>query len=81
MESPIFNEKVDQLMKIKDRAKFVKELGDVSALLIENNYPWVPETVSKVKKLKDGQVSLTLRVKDKRVVTAVFTEFTKTIYK
>lgn len=77
----MIEDKVKELMGIKDSDLFIEKLGDLSAVLVERNYPWLPDVISKIKKLEDGEVHITLRVKAQRVTTAVFHEFTKAIYK
>lgn len=72
---------ISELMKIDDKSRFSKQLGDVLAILIENNYPYIPKIAQQVKEVDSGMVNVELKVVDKRVVQAVFHNLVKVSFK
>jgi len=72
--------KVEELMKIKDKAEFVRQLGDLAAILIADNYPDVAQFLETIRKTPRGEVSLTVRTFDGKIQTAVHGALTKNTY-
>lgn len=71
-----------QIKMCKDDTKLLDLIGNLSMVLIENNYPYVPRMIAQVKRVNDemegnGVVHLELKMYKGDVVEAVFHEVTK----
>ncbi len=73
---------LQELSNSKDQRKILNLVGSLSAILIEQNYPYIPKMVQQVKKVNDnmegnGVVHIQLKMFKGDVQEAVFHEITK----
>jgi hypothetical protein len=80
-ESMTLDQMIDGLMKERNRVSFIKELGDLTTVLISMNYPFLPTIADKIKNTPDGEINITLKTYKGKVQSALFHEITKVSYK
>lgn len=73
---------LQELSNSKDQRKILNLVGSLSAILIEQNYPYIPKMVQQVKKVNEnmegnGVVHIQLKMFKGDVQEAVFHEITK----
>lgn len=52
---------IGKLMGIKNKNNFIKELGNLTATLVDRNYPYIKYINQEVREKPNGQISFTLR--------------------